>query len=766
MGGAGKPVLLGAARPKPKAVRKTRRVKLEFGEEIRAVDLPLPSDLQELVGIVREEFSTDNLDLRYHPSPVIKVEVLVHAARHLPKADREGLCDAVVRAEVTPKDVYRYTGFYTVATRGRTRTIPKSLNPEFNETLVLLVDGRGDPEENGRPRLLLTVSDSDDGQEEMIGQVDLDLADAIAVTARCHVWERQEQVLREKLQDMQSRSGGSLSEGLQQVKEASLSTSINYLARRRRHALAALESMWVDINWVPGCIPSTKVEGEGSDDDLKPRVRGADSKMAILHVGLRVSMSEYQQNCWLNSYYSFLDNVLEEARGSLKHRADQCKEAIAGAAKKLTRRHFYSATDNLIGSEVTLQKGGITDPAVRKVLLDIIVNAMVRVIRFSKAAGNEPTLPMRHDDEIQIDTTRKLKMALAEWKVTHETAVPRILLRAHLRISVYRCLQLPKTDKAGTCDAYIKAVVGTQTAETDVKFRSLNPSWGIEQRGGKGFTGQHLLIDCRNPSHEIRTELWDFDELKALDIKSRTTTVTRNDEFIGVAYPARLDELLKEGSSKRDFFKFKDPETGGWVRGFERLRDQRDQDTRVEVEVTCVPAWKALVERSSSFPQDSDLPALQSPISDEGEAEEGEAAAAVEEEDTSPEGRLLELFERFAMHGKVIAAQKKADLKEQEALHRDKGGGVGRKSKKALAAAAWGGGVRREGAAKAGESAGRAVAGAAVQGNRMFTMDQPEFLAFLDHQVWRENLSLSEHRRVSLRASMTEFLSLASARAV
>ena len=42
---------------------------------------------------------------------------------------------------------------------------------------------------------------------------------------------------------------------------------------------------------------------------------------------------------------------------------------------------------------------------------------------------------------------------------------------------------------AGSCDAYIKAVVGEQEALTDVKFRDLNPSWGIQVKD-KGFTGQ------------------------------------------------------------------------------------------------------------------------------------------------------------------------------------------------------------------------------------------------------------------------------------
>jgi hypothetical protein len=129
---------------------------------------------------------------------------------------------------------------------------------------------------------------------------------------------------------------------------------------------------------------------------------------------------------------------------------------------------------------------------------------------------------------------------------------------------------LPKTDKAGTCDCYVKTVVGDQVAETDVKYRDLNPNWGIEVRGRyiytctcvcvcvcmcvcvcvclsvcvsvcvyvyvyRGFTGQQLTIDVRNAKDEICAELWDFDELKALDIKTGNIAVTRCDERIGVA---------------------------------------------------------------------------------------------------------------------------------------------------------------------------------------------------------------------------------------
>jgi hypothetical protein len=224
-----KPVMLGKLRPKTPPPRKTKRLKLEFGEEIRAVDLPLPSSMQELVELVREEFETDYLDIRYNPSTVFKVEVLVISARHLPKADREGLCDAVCRAEVTPGDVFKYNGFHTTAAREKTSIAHKSLNPDFNETLTLLVDGTGDPTTHGWPQLLLTLSDWDNGDEEKIGQVRLDLAKMIAVTARTHIWQREEKILRDRLHALQAVIG--MAPEVQQVREIALQRAIDYLVQ-------------------------------------------------------------------------------------------------------------------------------------------------------------------------------------------------------------------------------------------------------------------------------------------------------------------------------------------------------------------------------------------------------------------------------------------------------------------------------------------------------------------------------------------------------
>jgi hypothetical protein len=239
--------------------------------------------------------------------------------------------------------------------------------------------------------------------------------------------------------------------------------------------------------------------------------------------------------------------------------------------------------------------------------------------------------------------------------MVHESAAPRILLRAYIRINVFGCLQLPKTDKAGTCDCYIKAVVGDQSAETDVKYRDLNPNWGLEVRG-RGFTGQQLTIDVRNAKDEICAELWDFDELKALDIKTGKIAVTRCDELIGVAVPAKLRQLLNEGSSKRDFFKVRDVETGAWVKGYEQLRDQRDRDTRVEISVLCIPAWKAASDRFLEDHTSGSQPG--SPSGGEGEEQNvlGIQGMLEEEELVTTEARLLGLFEKFSMYGKSLAA--------------------------------------------------------------------------------------------------------------
>jgi len=254
------------------------------------VDLPLPAELPELCQLVREEFETDQLDIRYNPSTVYRVELSVFAARSLPKADREGLCDAMVEAEVTPADAYRFAGFHSSSNtvRTRTRVVKKSLNPDFDETLVLLVDGTVDPAQHGRPRLLLTVSDWDEGEAEMIGQVDLDLADMIAESARCHVWLRQEQKLRERQAQMLKQTAETGNEQMQQAREIALTRTINYLVQKRTRALDAIEDIWADLVWVPGCIPVTRLDGDHGGPSV---VRGADFKKAKLHLGVKVHMT-------------------------------------------------------------------------------------------------------------------------------------------------------------------------------------------------------------------------------------------------------------------------------------------------------------------------------------------------------------------------------------------------------------------------------------------------------------------------------------------
>ena len=192
-----------------------------------------------------------------------------------------------------------------------------------------------------------------------------------------------------------------------------------------------------------------------------------------------------------------------------------------------------------VAPDTAAPQAGIADAQARKLIFNIIVQSVARVLRFCKmAAVAEPSMPMSNSDEVQIVSTAGLRKFFAERRTVSPGAVPRVLLRARLRITLYSCVQLPKMDKAGLCDAFVKAVVGKQAAESDVKYRSLNPTWGIALDKGGGTTGQELVVDCCNPTDRIKVELWDFDELKALDIATRTTTVTRSDEIIGVAVPA------------------------------------------------------------------------------------------------------------------------------------------------------------------------------------------------------------------------------------
>jgi hypothetical protein len=80
---------------------------------------------------------------------------------------------------------------------------------------------------------------------------------------------------------------------------------------------------------------------------------------------------------------------------------------------------------------------------------------------------------------------------------SRDTPCGRCVLLQHLTLGTKICKL-----GAGSCDAYIKAVVGEQEALTDVKFRDLNPSWGIQVKD-KGFTGQVSAVNLQIQPHPL-----------------------------------------------------------------------------------------------------------------------------------------------------------------------------------------------------------------------------------------------------------------------
>ena len=75
----------------------------------------------------------------------------------------------------------------------------------------------------------------------------------------------------------------------------------------RTKALSGMASMWLDLRWVPGCIETVKVHdpsvsqafeyGFESPAHKAFYVRGADYKLAQLHLGVKIELSEYQASC-------------------------------------------------------------------------------------------------------------------------------------------------------------------------------------------------------------------------------------------------------------------------------------------------------------------------------------------------------------------------------------------------------------------------------------------------------------------------------------
>ena len=66
----------------------------------------------------------------------------------------------------------------------------------------------------------------------------------------------------------------------------------------------------------------------------------------------------------------------------------------------------------------------------------------------------------------------------------------------------------------------------------------------------------------------MRIEVWDFDELRLLDMEKRRTSVIRSDEFIGYAQLPEMHDIVNDGFSLDDYFLLVD-ERGEYVVGYQ-----------------------------------------------------------------------------------------------------------------------------------------------------------------------------------------------------
>lgn len=118
------------------------RVKLCWGSEIRMVQLPhrqhppgreahspcvveltyvfTRPQVAQLYARMREEFGHDNFEVRTEPSPYWKMGVRCISAKHLPKADRAGLCDAYCEISME-NPLYEHRGYTATPAKLRTK---------------------------------------------------------------------------------------------------------------------------------------------------------------------------------------------------------------------------------------------------------------------------------------------------------------------------------------------------------------------------------------------------------------------------------------------------------------------------------------------------------------------------------------------------------------------------------------------------------------------------------------------------------------------
>eukprot|EP00960_Hanusia_phi_P074498 768258-Hanusia_phi.AAC.1 len=459
-------------------MNRKRRLKLCWGSDIRVVELPHPPSRDEANAIMKQEFKSDNLELRYKPSSVWRIVLKIRSGRHLPKTEREGLTNSFCRARLTPDNLL-FDGFCRIPNRSQTKIAKNSLSPDWNETLVWNVRGDVELSDISALRIVLEVMTKSKGsKEEQLGVVDLHLRDYLLRKVRANLWDKQLMELEERIRWLKGDPGSFLPPALQQAKIDRIQQSMEYLKEQKCKFLSWSDS-WHRVRWQAGCRASSRGLDPNVPDEIF--VQGADGQLTSMHIAIDFELSEYHQNCLLNAMSGFVSNVLEACRGWLMKKTDKYVKVLT--EQGLEMKDFLSKDWECVADDAKLVKWKVSDANARQVLLQTLRQARRKLLNFCELSVDcsHPGIPMRPSDEVSISREEQLQSACAEAELLSEHGVIKLFVCAPLRITILECAQLPKMDKLGSCDPYVKILAGGKEYLTTVRYNTMSPSWGNGQ---------------------------------------------------------------------------------------------------------------------------------------------------------------------------------------------------------------------------------------------------------------------------------------------
>jgi len=675
-------------------MNKGRKLKFCWGSDIRVAELEHTPSRDEVDAILQKEFKSDNLELRYHPSSVWRIVLRVRSGRHLPKTEREGLTNSFCRARIVP-DSLLFEGYSRVPHKSQTKVAKNSLSPEWNETLTWNLRGDMDLATISALHLLVELrTKGKDQKEEQLGLIDLPVQDYLVRRVRARLWDGQAAELEEQLKLLQGDSGASLPPALQQAKVERMQQNIEYLKDLKRKSLSSSDA-WHRARWQPGCRAVCRGLDPSSPDEIF--VQGADGQLTSLHLAIDFELSDYHQNCFLNAMSDFVSNLLESSRGLLMKKADKYIKAFS--EQGLGMEDFLSKDFECIADDAKLARWRVTEASARRVILQAVREAGSRWLNFCELSVDcsHPNIPMKPSDEVSIRREEQLQRACEEAELLSEKGTIKLFVCAPLKITIMECAQLPKMDKLGSCDPYVKVVAGEKEYLTSVRYNTMSPSWGA---------GQVFYHSSREWNERMRIEVWDFDELRLLNMEKRKTSVIRSDEFIGYAELPEMHDIVNDGFSLDDYFLLVD-ERGEYVVGYQ-ADTFADQFSRIRLQI------RANSSKSDHATSLDDVSLVQSPTKSPTSPNSSldfnkSFKSQLGGERDELQALLFQQFTTFSMYGKEEGTQTgEGEVK------------AGKKTEE----------EQESFANKARQREGRTSQYEIMQGNRIYSMNFIEFLSF------------------------------------